>query len=68
MDEETIRKCAEVLAEAFGFDEPCNINDYDEYMYDYCEEYCKNICGNHNSIGCWEQFLMAKIKEKEQEQ
>lgn len=39
-----------------------------ETMKDYCEEYCKNICGNHNSIGCWEQFLMAKIKEKEQEQ
>ena len=65
MDYETIRKCAEVLANEF--DEPCNYNTIDGFM-ENCNSYCKENCDEHVSTDCWEQFLTAKIKEKEKEQ
>jgi hypothetical protein len=44
------------------FDEyPCNINCYDEYMFEEDEEWCENNCGKEGiAKECWKKLLQHK--------
>lgn len=44
------------------FDEtPCNINSYDEFMFDNNNDWCDKNCGREGTYKeCWKQLLKLK--------
>lgn len=51
---------AEILAEAFSDECPCNFNDIDEWLPNYCE-YNDTTCPYpDHQYGCWEQYVLHR--------
>lgn len=52
----TIDTVAEMLAELFGEECPCNYNGIDEWLPMLCEhaDTCPDVIGKN---GCWKQFI-----------
>lgn len=56
-------KAAVILAEAFGYEHPCNFNGIDEWFPEACD--CADLCpdGKMSAIACWEQYIKIKPAE-----
>ncbi len=54
---------AVILAEAFGYEHPCNFNGNDEWFSEVCDlgELCPD--GKMSAIACWEQYIKVKLAE-----
>lgn len=55
---------AVLMAEVIGDDCACNVKNNDEWLPEYCE-FSKTVCPNVCGVACWEQYLMAREKRRE---
>ena len=56
-------QAAVILAEAFGYEHPCNFNGIDEWFPEACD--CADLCpdGKMSAIACWEKYIKIKLAE-----
>ena len=43
---------------------PCEVGDYDGFMYDHVGDWCELHCGECKIPECWRKFLELKLTQQ----